>query len=82
MSKAKVTADDKNIVCPLYRKRTQDSIYCQGFCWPHSRIIQLYDNKQDLLIQLKVFCKEHYKNCELYRAVIAARFMEEMDETL
>ena len=80
--KARVTADDKSIICPLYQRRTQNSISCNGFCWPDSTIVQCYVKKQDLLIQLKVFCKEHYKKCELYRAVIAARFQEELDETV
>ena len=38
------------------------------------------DRPRDLRTQIDVFCTtRNYKKCEIYRAVIAARYMEEME---
>lgn len=75
---SKVRADDKYIVCPLYKSRRTNSISCEGL-FPRSTIIHQIDRPRDLRTQIDVFCTRHYKKCEIYRAVIAARYMEEME---
>ena len=78
----RVRTDDKYVVCPFYQSRRVNSISCNGFCWPHSTIVQIYDHTGDLRTQLDVFCCGDYKKCELYRAIREARFQGELDEEL
>lgn len=76
---SKVRADDKYIVCPLYKSRRTNSISCEGL-FPRSTIIHQIDRPRDLRTQIDIFCTtRNYKKCEIYRAVIAARYMEEME---
>ena len=70
--------DDKYIVCPLYKSRRTNSISCEGL-FPRSTIIHQIDDPREIRTQIDVFCTTHDTNCEIYRAVIAARYMGELE---
>ena len=76
----KVTVDDKMVLCPLYNGRRVNSISCQGFCHPDSYIVQVFNRKEDIYIHMNTFCKASYRKCELYRAIMEARFLGELDD--
>ena len=78
----KIRVDDKYVLCPLYQGRRVNSISCNGFCWPDSTIVQIYDRKSDIRTQLDVFCCGDFKKCEMYRAIVEARFEGVFDESL
>lgn len=53
--------------CPYYRHSDcKKTLICQGvadtstLCWK-------FDRTEDLLIQVKTFCCDRYKNCEVYQ---------------
>ena len=64
------------VKCPFYhRDDARSSITCEGFM--DDMIIKLqYRKKADLKQQLKVFCCEHYEKCEIYRAIMEAKYDE------
>jgi len=36
-----------------------------------------FRKKEDYLTQMRIFCCQHYQKCEIYRAVMAAKYDEE-----
>lgn len=54
------------VKCPYYRSDDgKSSIRCEGVT-DASVLCQQYAKKADFTLQIKVFCCEHYKKCELY----------------
>ena len=64
--------------CPFYKfddfKRRR--ISCEGIV-DDSTLALTFQRKKDYDTQLDVFCCEHYKNCEVYRMIMAAKYDEE-----
>lgn len=60
-----------DVLCPFYNfddphiKR----IVCEGFV-EDSTLAQTYLRKKDYQTQLRVFCCENYKKCEVYRMLM------------
>lgn len=63
------------ILCPFWHCRKQREIHCEGLV-QKSEIVLMYSTITDTNVQVNVFCKDHYANCEIYRAVLEARYPE------
>ena len=65
---------DYGVQCPYYicddKKRT---ITCEGFA-RGSSVIQRYKRFADQRQQMKIFCCEYYRKCELYRMISAEKY--------
>ena len=65
--------------CPFWRDNTrQRQIRCEGIT-RHSIIVQHFRSLQEWQQQKQIFCCEHYKNCELYRAIMETKYAEELE---
>lgn len=54
------------VQCPFYRSDDgRSEIRCEGVC-DGSILTQQYQAKEDFLIQIRVFCSDHFRKCELY----------------
>lgn len=64
--------------CPFYKFDDQQKmrIVCEGIV-EKSNLAWLFKRRRDFNLQMSVFCCEHYKKCEIYRAVMAAKYDEE-----
>ena len=64
--------------CPFFRSDVgnQKRINCEGIV-DRSTLALTFQRKKDYDIQLSVFCCEHYKNCEIYRMIMEAKYDEE-----
>ena len=56
--------------CPFYQSDDgKNRIVCEGVV-ADSTLSQYFRKRCDLQTQMRVFCCEHYKKCELYRMII------------
>lgn len=64
--------------CPFYKfdDCKNKRIVCEGIV-DQSTLALTYLNRDDYDMQLFVFCSEHYKNCEIYRMLMEAKYDEE-----
>lgn len=64
--------------CPFFRSDVgnQKRINCEGIV-DKSTLALTFQRKKDYDIQLRVFCCEHYKKCEIYRMLMEAKYDEE-----
>lgn len=60
------TYKDADVQCPFYKEQTGRTISCEGVT-DDSIIKQYYWSPKSKDIQMDVFCKKNYKNCEVYR---------------
>ena len=62
------------IACPFYRMDDGKwKLTCEGIV-DGSTISQNYRCKADLEQQIEVFCCDYYKNCEIYRMLMEAKY--------
>lgn len=54
-------------------------IVCEGFV-DDSTVALTYRLRKGYDTQLSVFCCDHYRNCEVYRMVMAAKYDEEVNQ--
>lgn len=58
------------VQCPFFlRDDGRKEIVCEGV-GGGSTLKLCFQRKQDFLIQMETFCKEHYRNCEVFRAAM------------
>ena len=64
--------------CPFFKSDVYKirRINCEGIV-DESTLALTFQRKQDYETQLDVFCCEHYKKCEVYRMLMAAKYDEE-----
>lgn len=57
--------------CPFFRSDVGNKkrIICEGIV-DNSTLALTFDRKKDYDTQLRVFCCEHYKKCEVYRMLM------------
>lgn len=65
-----------NAKCPFFRKDSALSIHCEGLI-DRSSIVQYYRTAEDCSIQFDTFCSEHYRRCEIYDAIVKAKYLNE-----
>ena len=74
------TYDEKPLPqCPFWReiRQTSQRIGCEGLT-DHCQIILAFDSPYKRDQHEEIFCCEHYRRCEIYRAVIEAKYAEEV----
>ena len=64
--------------CPFYKfdDHQKRRIVCEGIV-DESTLALTYRLRSDYDTQLGVFCCEHYKKCEIYNMLMAAKYDEE-----
>lgn len=72
------TIREKHIRCPFWRavKDRVRTVGCEGLV-ERSTLLMRFEDPRDQKIQVRVFCADRYENCELYRAIVAARYPED-----
>ena len=69
-----------DIQCPFYTGRDDahagKKILCESPV-PDSNLGLYFREKEAYLTQMRIFCCQHYKKCEIYRAVMAAKYEDE-----
>lgn len=58
--------------CPFWKYRTDAYIVCQGPV-VNTTIAWNWDTKADADKQVRIFCRDQYERCEIYRCVIQNR---------
>ena len=62
------------VKCPFYRNDDGKTVVsCEGFV-DGSTVKLQYRRKADFKQQMEIFCCDHYKNCEIYRALMEAKY--------
>lgn len=59
--------------CPFFNGKDTEHAGKKVFCEspvPGSTITLYFRKKKDFDMQYNIFCCDHYKNCEVYRAVV------------
>ena len=63
------------VECPFYKRDDQNNIYCEGVA-EDSTLITRFRFKKGRDQQMRIFCCEHYKKCEIYRMLMDAKYEE------
>lgn len=84
MAKGRYAGD---AVCPFYltdricaNGEYRYDIFCEGIVDKSCIAVRFYERKP-YETQIRTFCCEHFTNCEIYRAVMDAKYAEEEEET-
>lgn len=65
------------VICPFYKMDDgRRKISCEGPI-DDSRVSVTYGRRQDFESQITIFCCNNYKNCEIYRMVMASKYADE-----
>ena len=66
------------VQCPFFKfdEDKKKRIVCEGFV-DKSTLALIYCRKKDYETQLRVFCCEHYKKCEVYRMLMSSKYEED-----
>ena len=65
------------VQCPFYKYDDgKQRITCEGFV-DNSSLALIYHRRIDYETQIDVFCCDHYKNCEVYRMLMATKYEED-----
>jgi hypothetical protein len=62
--------------CPFWRELRGQRVGCEGLT-DHCRIILCFDAPETKQQHEEVFCCEHYDYCEIYNAVLEAKYAGE-----
>lgn len=67
-----------DVQCPFFKfdEDKKKRIVCEGFV-DKSTLALIYCRKNDYETQLRVFCCEHYKRCEVYRMLMNTKYEED-----
>lgn len=63
------------VECPFYRYDEPHRISCEGLGAADTTVL-MFRIRKDRDQQMRIFCCEHYKNCELYRALMESKYEE------
>lgn len=61
------------VECPFYKLDDKFNIFCEGVT-DDSTIIIRFRFKKGRDQQMRIFCCDHYKNCEIYRMLMSAKY--------
>lgn len=67
--------------CPFYRKSGKGYIRCEGIACARSVTIQ-YRGERQRNRQMEIFCQACYTRCEIYRAIVESKGLDERDARL
>ena len=67
-----------DVLCPFYRfdDCKTKRIVCEGVV-DRSTLAQTYLYKRGYEKQMRIFCCKNYKNCEIYRMLLEAKYEED-----
>ena len=70
-----------DIRCPFYRHDSAryKTITCEGV-FDRSRVEHSFRRARDRELQLEIYCAGCYQRCEIYRAVIDARYPDDANQ--
>lgn len=63
------------VECPFYKRDDPTNIICEGIA-EDSWLITRFRYKAGRDQQMRIFCCEHYKNCEIYRMLMEEKYGE------
>jgi len=67
--KEKSSHGTAEVLCPFFRAHSPLEIGCEGIT--DSTVIKLiFSGKKERDLHESIFCAMHYRNCELYRAIM------------
>lgn len=64
--------------CPFYRARSEREVHCEGLL-PESIAIHRFRSRTDCKQQLTIYCCEHFRQCEVYRSIMAEKYSDSED---
>ncbi len=68
-----------DVCCPFYLfDDGRRVITCEGIV-DKSNVKQSFKTRAGYELQMKVFCCEHFKNCEIYNMLMQSKYDEEED---
>lgn len=62
--------------CPFYRKDSPQTILCEGII-PDTKISQNFDCQAHKEVQKDIFCDGNFECCEMFRAIMRFKYLEE-----
>lgn len=67
-----------DVQCPFFKfdEPKRNRIVCEGIV-DGSSLALIYCRKRDYDTQMRVFCCEHYKRCEIHRMLMENKYDEE-----
>lgn len=68
---------DAVVRCPFFRnaERRQGKIRCEGLT-EKSNVVLQYHQRQQMDVQIHTFCCDRYENCEIYHAIMEAKYQD------
>lgn len=67
----------REVQCPFYRQDDGRSrIHCEWMI-PNSTVSINFQRRPDFRTQMKTFCCDKYKNCEIFRMLMENKYEEE-----
>lgn len=71
-----ITEAIRCVVCPFYKKNSKLTIICEGITDKSNTSQKFYD-RQSYLIHRNTFCADRYRNCEIYNAIMLAKYQDD-----
>lgn len=65
------------IKCPFFKSHAKTVISCEGLT-DDSVIRMVYRSSRGRELQENAFCAGRYEACEIYRAIVCAKYMEDV----
>lgn len=66
-----------DVRCPFYKKNKASMISCEGITDDCSINLN-FRNTPSCMQQMDIFCCDHYKRCEIYEAIMKAKYEDEL----
>lgn len=66
-----------DVKCPFYRKNKSTEIGCEGVT-DECTLRLKFSNQAACMQQMDIFCCNHYKKCEIYEAIMKAKYADEL----
>jgi hypothetical protein len=68
----------KNVQCPFYRasERKGGYIRCEGIAGARN-VLLIYRSERQRIKQMEIFCQNCYDRCEIYRAIVESKGLED-----
>ena len=64
------------VLCPFYKRDDTKNIFCEGVV-ENSTLVTRFQYKAGRNQQMRIFCCQNYKCCEIYRMLMEAKYEEE-----
>lgn len=71
---------EADVQCPFFKKYTARTLTCEGIT-DGSNIDLNFPALTERVKQMEIFCCESFENCEIWEAVMKAKYMDDLLET-